>query len=113
VVDAHGCRGQPAAHHLSQRLGALLEILVERIRVHPDPHVAAVVRALLVEHDQLVGVRDRQLPEQDLVDQRKNRGVGANPERQREDGHGGEQRTAAGARRSARRRSPMNVVMGD
>ena len=43
-----------------------------------------VVRALLIQHDQLVGRRDRQLAQQDLVDQREDRGVGADAERQRE-----------------------------
>ena len=51
----------------------------------------------LIEHHQLVGVLHRQLPQQDLVDQRENRGVGADAKGQREDGDGGEQRIAAQA----------------
>ena len=68
-------------------------VLVDRVRMHPRPHVAAVVRAVLVEHDQLFGSRDRQLPQQDLVDQREDRRIGPDAERQRQDRHGGKQRT--------------------
>ena len=40
---------------------------------------------------------DRQLPQQHLIDQREDRGVGADPEGQRQDGHDREQRAAAKA----------------
>jgi len=63
--------------------------------MHSRSHVAAVVRALLKEHDQLFGNGYRQLPQQDLIDQREDRGVGANPQRQRQDRHRREQRAAA------------------
>ena len=58
------------------------------------PHVAAVVRPLLVEHHQLIGVGHRQLAQQDLVDQREDRGIRADAERQRQDRDDREQRAA-------------------
>ena len=97
VVDAHRRGHEAAAEHLRQRLGLLLQILVERVRVHARAHVAAHVRALLVEHHQLVGGVNGQLAQQELVDQREDRGVGADAERQGEDGDGGKQRAAAKA----------------
>ena len=81
--------------HFGERLGLLLQVLIERIRVHPRAHVAAHVRALLVEHDQLVRARDRQLAQQDLIDEREDGGVGADAERERQDRDGREQGTAA------------------
>ena len=62
-----------------------------------DPHVVAGVRPLLVEHHQALGIAHRELAQQDLVDQREDRGVGADAERQRQDGDGGEERAAAEA----------------
>ena len=52
---------------------------------------------LLIEHHQLVGRLHRQLAQQDLIDQREDRGVGADPQRQRQDRDGREQRAAAKA----------------
>ncbi len=72
-------------------------VLVDRIGVHPRAHVAAVVAAALVEHDQLVRRLDRQLAQQDLVDQREDRRIGADAERQRQDRHDGKQGAAAEA----------------
>jgi hypothetical protein len=43
------------------------------------------VVALLVQHDELIGVPDRELPQQHLVDQRENGRVGANAQGQRQD----------------------------
>ncbi len=54
--------------------------------MHPRAHVAAVVRAALIEHDELLGRLDGQLPQQHLVDQREDGGIGANPQGEREDG---------------------------
>src|SRR6185436_4685894 len=85
---------QAPADHFGQRLGALLILLVDGIRVHPRSHVAAVVRALLVEHHQLLGRFHRQLAQQDLIDQREDGGVGADAQREREDGDNREQRAA-------------------
>jgi hypothetical protein len=48
-------------------------------------HVAAVVRALLEQHDQLLGRRNRQLPQQDLIDQREDGGVRADSQSKRQD----------------------------
>ena len=94
VVDAHRGLRQPAAQHLGQRLGALLILLINGIGVHPRSHVAAVVCALLVQHHQLVRSRHRQLAQQNLIDQREDRGVGADAQCQRQDRHNGEQRAA-------------------
>ena len=59
------------------------------------PHVAAVVRALLVEHHELLRCSHRQLAQQDLVDQREYRGIGPDAERQRQNRDAGKQRVAA------------------
>jgi hypothetical protein len=53
------------------------------------------VRPALIQHDELFGRADRQLPEQELVDEREDRGIGADAERQRQDRDRGEQRTPA------------------
>ena len=94
VVDGDRRIGQPAREDFAKGLGPLLILLVDRVGVHPRAHVAAAVRARLVEHHQLVRVLDRQLAEQDLVDQREDRGVGADAKRERQDRHDREQRAA-------------------
>ena len=53
------------------------------------------MRAALKQHHQLVRSLDRQLPEQDLIDEGKNCGVGADAKRQRENRDGCEQGAAA------------------
>ena len=65
--------------------------------MHSRAHVAAAVRAFLVEHHQLIGVFNRQLSQQDLVDQREDRGICAYSERQRQDCDGRKKRAAAQA----------------
>jgi hypothetical protein len=55
------------------------------------------VRTLLVQHAELVGRPDRQLAQQHLVDQREDRRVGANPGRERQNRHAGEEGVAAEA----------------
>ncbi len=95
VVDVDRGRDEPAAQDFGQRLGALLVVLVDRIGVHPGAHVAAVVRALLIEHDQLIWSCDRQLAQQHLVNERENGRICANSEGERQDGHNREQRAAA------------------
>ena len=97
VVDAHRGLDQAAGQHLAQRFGALLVLPVDGVRLLADPHVVAGVRPLLVEHHQALGVAHRQLAQQDLVDQREDRGVGADAEGQREDRDRGEERAAAEA----------------
>ena len=52
------------------------------------------MRPLLVEHHQLLGILHRQLAQQHLVDQREDRGVGADAERERQDRDDGEERAA-------------------
>ena len=95
VVHAQRGRDDPAAEHFSQRFGFLLQILIQRIRVHPRAHVAAHVRAALVEHDQLLGRRDRQLAQQNLVDQREDGRIGTDAEGERQNRHRRKQWTAA------------------
>jgi hypothetical protein len=97
IVDADRRGDQAAAEHFGQRFGALLQVLVDRIGVHPPSHVAAVVDAFLIEHHQLVRGGHGQLPEQDLIDQRENRGVGADSQREREDRDRGEERVPSEA----------------
>ena len=80
-----------------ERRRLLLVVLVDGVGVHPRAHVAAVVRPALVEHHQLLGCPDRQLPQQDLVDQREDRRVRADAQGQRQDRHRREQRAAAQA----------------
>jgi hypothetical protein len=52
------------------------------------------VRTLLIEHHELFGVLHRQLAQQDLIDQREDRRVRADAQRQREDGHDRKERAA-------------------
>lgn len=85
---------EDAAEHLHQRFAALSVLLVNRIRVHPRAHIAAAVGPLLIKHDQLVRALDRQLAQQNLVDQREDGRVRPNSERQRQDGDNREQGTA-------------------
>ena len=94
VVDRDRGVGQPARQHFAERLGALLVLLVDRIGVHARAHVAAAVRARLIQHHQLVRVLHRQLAQQDLVDQREDRGVRADAERERQDRDDRKQRAA-------------------
>jgi hypothetical protein len=51
--------------------------------------------AALEQHDQLVRGFDRELPQQHLIDQGEDGGVGAYAERQRQDSDGCKQRIAA------------------
>src|SRR6185503_2543484 len=46
----------------------------------------------LEQHHQLIGLPERKRPQEHRVDDGEDRGVGADAERQREDGHGGETR---------------------
>ena len=95
VVDAHRGRDEAAAQHVGQRLCAFLEVLIQGIRVHPRSHIAPHVRALLVEHDQLLRGGDGELAQKDLVGQGENCGVGADAQGQRKDRHGREEGAAA------------------
>jgi len=83
IVDADRRADETPANHLRERLRARLVVLIDRIGVHPGTHVAAVVRSALIEHDELFGRADRQLPKEELVDQREDRRVGANSQRER------------------------------
>ena len=95
VVDTDRGRHQPPAQHFGQRLGLLLEVLIERIRMHPRAHIAAVVTALLVQHHELVRGADGQLAQQNLVDQREDRGIGADAQGERQDRDNREERASA------------------
>ena len=53
VVDAHRRGDQPTRNHFGQRLGALLVLPVNRVGVLAQAHVAAAMRALLVQHHEL------------------------------------------------------------
>src|SRR5262249_11267260 len=79
---------------------AVAEVLVHRKRQHVAAGVAAVVDARTGEEDELLGMLYRQQVEQHFVDQRENRGVGADAERDRRECDDGEDRrpreTAAG-----------------
>src|SRR5260370_41007815 len=57
--------------------------------------VAAVVTAHHGEQDELLGILDGEEAKENLVQEGKDGGVGANAESQREDGHGGEARSAS------------------
>ena len=81
--------------HTALQVG--LEILIDRVGVHARAGIAPHVRGVLVEHYELLRVLDRQLAEHDLVEQRKDGRVGADPESQREDRHSGKQAIAAKA----------------
>ena len=94
VVDRQR-RGHVAPRDdLGERGALLLEVHVHGVGVHPAPHVAAVVRPLLVDLHQRAGVGDRQAPQHHLVDQREDRGRRPDAEGEREDGDDGEQGAA-------------------
>ena len=95
VVDADRGLDEPAAEDVGERLRALLQVLVERIGMHPRPGVAPHVGPLLIEHHQLFGSGHRQFPEKNLVDQREDRRICSNSKRQRQDRDGCEERAAA------------------
>ena len=59
VIHRYGGRDLAPAQHFRERLGLLLQILVERIRMHSRTHVAPVVRPALKEHYQSIGVPHR------------------------------------------------------
>src|SRR5580704_3004326 len=59
VIDRYGGRDLAPAEHLREWLGLLLQILVQRIRMHAYPHVASVVRPALIKHYQSIGVTHR------------------------------------------------------
>ena len=91
AIDASASR---RARYFAERLGALLVLLVDRIGVHARAHVAAAVRTRLIQHHQFVRVLHRQPAQQDLVDQREDRGVRPDAEREREDRDDREQRAS-------------------
>ena len=66
------------------------EVLIHRVRDGVGTGVAAVVMALGLQQDELFGVLDRQQFQHELIDEAKNRGVCADPQRQRSHGHNGE-----------------------
>ena len=94
VVDGDRGGYQTPAEDLGKRLRLLLEILIDRVRMHAVAHVVSVVGAPLIQHHQLVRLLHRQLAQQNLIKQGENRRIAANPQRHREDRHRGEQRTA-------------------
>ena len=51
--------------------------------------------AALEEHDQLIGSLDRELAQQNLIDQREDSRVGADSKRERQNGNRGEKRAPA------------------
>jgi hypothetical protein len=82
VVHADGRRHEAAAQDVGKRLRPLLEVLVDGIGVHPRSHVAAVVIAQLVQHDQFLGCFHRELAQQNLVDEGEDCGIGADAKRE-------------------------------
>ena len=97
IVDAQRGLRQSTANHLGQRLGPLLEVLIHRVRVHPGAGIAAHIRGVLVQHDELVRRADRQLAQDDLIEEGEDRGICADSQRQRQDRHRGEERVPAKA----------------
>src|SRR5205814_7701766 len=70
------------------------EVLVHRERQHVSARVVSVMIARTVEEDELFGILHRKHPQQHLVDQRENRRVGADAERDRDYGDNREERRA-------------------
>ena len=64
-----------------------------------DAIVSRLAGVFIQKLHQLLGVRDRQLAQHDGIEQAEDRSVGADPERQRKDGH----RCEGGARRISRK----------
>jgi hypothetical protein len=63
--------------------------------MHAIAHIVAIVGAALVQHDELLGVLHRQQPQHQLIHQGEDGGVGADPQCQGKNRHGGEERTPA------------------
>ena len=49
----------------------------------------------LVQHDELLGIADRQLPQHELIHEGEDGGIGADAQGERKDRHGSKQRTSA------------------
>jgi hypothetical protein len=83
------------AEDLRKRLRLLLEILVHRVRCPAIAPVAPHVRSGGPDHHELLGIFHREQAEHQLVDQRKNGGIGADAKRQRCNHHRRKQRATA------------------
>ena len=84
-----------AAEHCGKNLIVVAEITVHRIRDRVAAPVVAVMMASHGQEHQLLRVFDGQEPQQNLVEQRENRGICPDPKGQRQHRHRGESRTAA------------------
>ena len=90
AVHDHAADTRDEASNLVER--AIAFHPVEQVeRRHPAPRGSLL---LFPQHDQPIGRRKRQRPQQRRVHQREDGAVGSNPEGQRDDRHGGKARRA-------------------
>ena len=98
-VAAAGVDRRPERKHREQAgegLIAIAQLGVDRIgQLASGADRAAVVEALRGDADDAIGLGNGQLAEQDLIEQREDRGVGADAERDGEDGDGADERRLA------------------
>src|SRR5262245_37965280 len=60
------------------------------LKIHPRHRAAAMVQSVFVEDDETIGLRIRERLQQHRIDHAENRGVGAYPQRQRQESDRGE-----------------------
>ena len=101
VAREHRIR-QPRRVRRDVLKGGHLLAPIEIVRRRNDVQVPALLRILLGDHDQAVGLRERQRLEHDRVHRREDGDVRADPERKRDDRGDGETGSAPeGAKRKA------------
>jgi len=76
---------------------AIAQILVHRVGKRIAAVVAAVVTPAACEQHDVLGITNRQEPENQLIDEGEDGGIGADAQRQRQNRHGGEHRGLAEA----------------
>src|SRR5262249_48135010 len=72
-------------------LVAIADVLVHRVGQRVDPVVSAVMAAAAREDHNLLGVLYGKQAQDELIDEREDRRIGADPQRQRQHGDRGEQ----------------------
>src|ERR1700691_1565323 len=83
------------AKHSGKHPILVADILVHGIRELVAPVVSAVVAAAPGQHHQLLRIFHGQLPQNELMDEGEDRGIGADSKSQRKNGDGAEQRRFA------------------
>src|SRR5262249_2276561 len=92
AVEAQAGGGAVTAEHVAENFVVVADVLIHRVGDGIAAGIAAVMRAAAGQQYQFFGVLYRQQLQNDLVDQGKDGGVGADPERQRKNGYAREDR---------------------